>query len=1046
GGWHHLHIGKYKLYDQIGKNELGRTFAAEHAQMNRRVAIRTLASRNTSNPELVQRFLADARQAGALDHRNIIHVYDVDSEADRFYVVTELAEGQDLRQIVADEGPLDQQTTAEYIRQAALGLAHAHERGMVHRNIKPENLLIDRHGVVKIMDMGMGRLSESGIADASTDEVPDARVFQAPEQNQPGGEVDARADIYSLGQTARFLLTGKMPDGVEPEPMTDVASEIASLINQMTNAEPQQRVGSANEVAESLDKWLAENDILDDSVDEIEELEDIETIEPLDELESIESIESVEPLESAATDEPPSDVAPEPAASASSGEISFNFLAADKPASSSENAFTWSPGGSAEKPKDSAPAIQAVPKSKAKPTADTAAAGATVATKQVAAKQAVAAQPKPAATKDDAASPSTNGSGPAANGSGSKLAKARKVAKPLAATASDSAEIVDLSTADAVAESEPAAPGIGLAINTKKSRAKAAPAPAPAPAAARETVATEPNAEEEPAAVKADKKPLPMALIIGGAAIAGVMLLSGIGFGAYLLFAGGGDDEGQVAVANPASVEPVTEKPANPEEEWVDPEAEWNDAEPVAADPAANVDASAAENPGFDTTAVSATGADGSNANNTPAAMADNTAAATPTTTDVVAAEPAAAEPNAGDTTTAATNPPAGGATGNEPTATPPSPNPDAEKPAATPPTPAKENPKPAPKPAPAKKKEPFKEMPVAIDLPVIQEGATPEPAVLGNLYSEPTDICFMTLIGGQHALKGSGEFTMANAESGTAERDWEISFKGAAGQSVIATMSLRDNKLLFVWTDAGIAEPAAPQLMNCRIHMDLNQFAHDLNLRSTTPVEPVAFNLQKSRMSERVNLDTMPDPEYMKVEILGLDGPFPMFTKDPDQPMSATNGTQTLLFGEKPADQLLSVKIDSSVKGKAVELTFALMLKSPGSPRPIAFNAAQLGKMKQQVSASMQANNFKLTQIMEAEKKIKDPQQLNRLGVPAQKQLAEQLAQQLIEMEAGLTKIEEMVQATASGGSVQFRVFYDADGTQIDLARSDIAAAAAEN
>src|SRR5690606_3830425 len=120
-GWHQLKMGKYKLYDQIGKSDLGRTFAAEHSQMARNVAIKTLASRHATRPEFVKRFLADARAGAALDHRNIIHVYDVANEADRYYVVMELADGQTLRQIVADEGALDQQAVVEYVRQAALG-------------------------------------------------------------------------------------------------------------------------------------------------------------------------------------------------------------------------------------------------------------------------------------------------------------------------------------------------------------------------------------------------------------------------------------------------------------------------------------------------------------------------------------------------------------------------------------------------------------------------------------------------------------------------------------------------------------------------------------------------------------------------------------------------------------------------------------------------------------------------------------------------------------------------------------------------------------
>ena len=171
------------------------------------------ASRSARIRPRCERFLGEARAIAALDHPNIVQAYSVDNDGDRYYIVMEYVDGLDLQRIVEDEGPLDFERAADYIRQAADGLAHAHARKMVHCDIKPSNLLVNQQGVVKILDMGLARLTTEGDqAGGQPDEQVLGTVdYLAPEQALGGPDFDHRADIYSLGCTLYFLLTGHPP-------------------------------------------------------------------------------------------------------------------------------------------------------------------------------------------------------------------------------------------------------------------------------------------------------------------------------------------------------------------------------------------------------------------------------------------------------------------------------------------------------------------------------------------------------------------------------------------------------------------------------------------------------------------------------------------------------------------------------------------------------------------------------------------------------------------------------------------------------------------
>ncbi|MEA1950799.1 MAG: serine/threonine-protein kinase, partial [Planctomycetota bacterium] len=208
-----LFLGNYALMDLLGRGGMGSVFLARHRTMKRRVALKVVSKQVGKDPASLERFLAEARLIASLDHPNIVQAYDVDKESDRFYIVMEYIEGQDLDVLVQEHGLFGFEEVADCIRQAADGLAHAHGRKMIHCDIKPSNLLLSDQGVIKILDMGMARLAGSG---EDSGEQVDHKVlgtvdYMSPEQAMNGPDFDHRADIYSLGCTLYFLLTGRPP-------------------------------------------------------------------------------------------------------------------------------------------------------------------------------------------------------------------------------------------------------------------------------------------------------------------------------------------------------------------------------------------------------------------------------------------------------------------------------------------------------------------------------------------------------------------------------------------------------------------------------------------------------------------------------------------------------------------------------------------------------------------------------------------------------------------------------------------------------------------
>ncbi len=277
-GWTKLRLGKYLLRSQIGRGEFGRVFLARHTQLEREVAINTLSRRFTQRPEIVERFLADARKVAALDHRNILHVYDIDSDNDQFFLVTEFVQGVDLQHRVEQQGPLAVDVAARLLGQAAAGLAHAHERGVLHQDLQPSSLMLDEQGNVKIVGLGMGRLAASrrtlAAAEAGQPEPADRTAYAAPEQAADHEYGDAQSDIYALGCIAYYGLTGQAPpparSNTKPsqspvadeadiaELRADIPAELAAVIRIMMAHDTRDRYASAAEVVHAVRPWMVE--------------------------------------------------------------------------------------------------------------------------------------------------------------------------------------------------------------------------------------------------------------------------------------------------------------------------------------------------------------------------------------------------------------------------------------------------------------------------------------------------------------------------------------------------------------------------------------------------------------------------------------------------------------------------------------------------------------------------------------------------------------------------------------------------------------------
>jgi len=205
-------LGAYRVEGTIGQGSMGEVFRGIDTGLNRRVAIKILSEKHRDSPELRQRFVREGRAVAAISHPNVVQVFATGSFDDRPYIAMELLDGQDLGSIVEKRGPLDSLTAAHAILDGAQGLAAAAKAGLIHRDVKPSNLVRLSDGRVKVTDFGLAKPVDPGAEPALTamGVVVGTPDYIAPEQAR-GESIDERVDIYALGGTLYFLLTGIPP-------------------------------------------------------------------------------------------------------------------------------------------------------------------------------------------------------------------------------------------------------------------------------------------------------------------------------------------------------------------------------------------------------------------------------------------------------------------------------------------------------------------------------------------------------------------------------------------------------------------------------------------------------------------------------------------------------------------------------------------------------------------------------------------------------------------------------------------------------------------
>ncbi|HIA19549.1 MAG TPA: serine/threonine protein kinase [Planctomycetaceae bacterium] len=265
-------LGPYVITDWIGEGGMGQVFKAVHEVMGRESAVKVLPL-TKSTPYAIENFKREIRTQAQLNHPNLVAAYDAGHDGNVHYLVTEFIPGTDLRRLVRSHGPLSMAQAASIIAQASRGLEHAHQRGLIHRDVKPGNILVTWDGIAKVSDLGLSGFIHQSEDDPRAGKIVGTADYLSPEQIHSPTEITAVADIYSLGCTLYYAVTGKVPfpggktrdkaqKHLHEQPLhprkfnPDLSEEFVETIADMMEKSPEKRIPTADEVANRLEPWL----------------------------------------------------------------------------------------------------------------------------------------------------------------------------------------------------------------------------------------------------------------------------------------------------------------------------------------------------------------------------------------------------------------------------------------------------------------------------------------------------------------------------------------------------------------------------------------------------------------------------------------------------------------------------------------------------------------------------------------------------------------------------------------------------------------------
>ena len=265
-----LFDGRYRVIRKLGAGGMANVYLAEDQELGRRVAIKILNERHAGDEQFVERFRREAKNAAALSHPNIVSIYDRGEAEGTYYIAMEFLDGRSLKELIVQRGPAPVTVAVEYARQILSALRFAHRHGIVHRDIKPHNVLVDAEGRVKVTDFGIARAGASQMTEAGS--IVGTAQYLSPEQAR-GTDVDQRSDLYSLGIVLYELLTGTLPFNGDtpveiamkhlstiPEPPSakrpDVPRELDLIVTRALAKDPADRYQSAEEMDADLERFL----------------------------------------------------------------------------------------------------------------------------------------------------------------------------------------------------------------------------------------------------------------------------------------------------------------------------------------------------------------------------------------------------------------------------------------------------------------------------------------------------------------------------------------------------------------------------------------------------------------------------------------------------------------------------------------------------------------------------------------------------------------------------------------------------------------------